>query len=551
MEIYRVSDLKFKYPLGQDNSLNGISLRVDSGEFVSICGKSGSGKSSLIRQLKPSLAPFGQRSGEILYKGRPIDSLEDRQEVSEIGYVLQNPDNQLVTDKVWHELAFGLESLGYDSKTIKLRVAEMASYFGIQDLFDLDVKDLSGGQKQIINLAAVMAMQPEVLILDEPTSQLDPIAATDFIATLKKINDDLGTTIILTEHRLEEIIPLSDRLIVLDQGQLIIDDSPEKVGQVLGQKDHPIFKSMTSAMQIGWGLEFEKMPITVNQGRKLVESLAEKKPVKQLEIGKEEVGEENIILVDNVWFKYKRKEKNILEDFSLSVKKGEFLSILGGNGTGKSTSLKLMAGLVKPYRGRVLLGGRDLDKIDYMERYSNNLGVLPQDPQSLFLKSRVWDDLYEIVKTRSIKESLKKEKVEEVLKLVELEGLRDSHPYDLSGGEQQRLAFGKILLLDPEILLLDEPTKGMDNYYKDKFAAILKRLKARGRTIVLVSHDIEFCAQHSDRCAMIFNGQVITEKPTREFFKGNSFYTTAANRIARNIDKKAITVEDVISLWKS
>ncbi len=223
MEAYRIKNLNFSYPRANRKALNDINLTIHKGEFITICGQSGSGKSTLIRHLKTVLTPYGEREGEIYYCGQPLIEVPHPMQVSHIGYVFQSPDNQIVTDKVWHELAFGLESLGCDNNTIRLRVAEIAGYFGIQKWFYKKVSELSGGEKQILSLAGIMTMQPDVLILDEPTSQLDPIAASDFIGTIKKINRELGITIIITEHRLEDIIPMSDRLIVMDEGRIIAD----------------------------------------------------------------------------------------------------------------------------------------------------------------------------------------------------------------------------------------------------------------------------------------------------------------------------------------
>ncbi len=233
MEAYTVRNLSFAYPEQRKDTLCELSFSIPQGQFVTLCGPSGCGKSTLLRQLKTVLAPAGYRRGEILFDGTPLNEVGQREQSSRIGFVQQSPENQIVTDKVWHELAFGLESLGYDTPTIRSRVAEMASFFGIQTWFYKNVTELSGGQKQLLNLASIMAMQPSVLILDEPTSQLDPIAAGDFLATIGKVNRELGTTILLTEHRLEEAFPLSDRVLVMDKGRLIADGTPDQVGDAL------------------------------------------------------------------------------------------------------------------------------------------------------------------------------------------------------------------------------------------------------------------------------------------------------------------------------
>ncbi|MBK5262706.1 MAG: ABC transporter ATP-binding protein, partial [Peptostreptococcaceae bacterium] len=371
----KIENFSFTYPLREKACLVNLSLTVQYGEFVVICGKSGSGKSTLLRQLKPSLSPHGEKGGEILFYGRPISEVDFREESERIGYVLQNPDNQLVTDKVWHELAFGLESLGYDSKTIRLRVAEMASFFGIQTWYMKDVTELSGGQKQLLNLAAVMVMQPDVLILDEPTSQLDPIAASDFLETVKKINREIGTTVIISEHRLEEVLPMADRAIVLDYGQIIAEDIPENVGAILARLKHPMFFSMPTPMKVYSELYLQEIgkelpcPVTVREGRQYLTSLM--KPVKNKPIigirhwasnSDEESGLETnamgfAVKLSETWFKYNKNDEDVIKDLSFEVKKGETFCIVGGNGTGKTTALNLIAGIKKPYRGKIIVNG--------------------------------------------------------------------------------------------------------------------------------------------------------------------------------------------------
>lgn len=554
MEIYRIKNLNFTYPQTNKKALEDINITINSGDFVTICGKSGSGKSTLIRHLKTILTPHGKKEGEILFLDKYLDEVDHHIQVSKIGYVLQSPDNQIVTDKVWHELAFGLESLGYDSKTIRLRVAEMASFFGIQTWFHKNVSELSGGQKQILNLAAIMAMQPSVLILDEPTSQLDPIAASDFLETIKKINRELGTTIIITEHRLEEIIPMSDRLIVMDQGRIISDDLPKKVGVELSEIGHPMFSSMTSAMQIFAGVEsnYQSCPITVKEGRQWIDGYMGRRVINKntAAIKNNNISKDIVIKLKEVWFKYDKNIPDTIKDLSLEVREGEFYCIVGGNGTGKTTTLSIISGMQKPYRGKVFINGKDISKISTKDKFKNNLGVLPQNPQSLFVKKTVELDLYEILSDTKLNKEEKAGKVKRIVAITELNDLLSMHPYDLSGGEQQRAALAKVLLLEPKILLLDEPTKGLDNFFKEKLADILKSLTSQGVTIVMVSHDIEFCAKYGDTCAMVFDGSMISSNTTKEFFSGNSFYTTAANRMARHICSDVVTIEDVIELCK-
>lgn len=552
MALFEIKDLNFSYPDAGVPAIQKINFSIEQGEFMVICGKSGCGKTTLLRHFKTVMTPYGKREGEILFEGQPLEEISVRKQSAEIGYVLQSPDNQIVTDKVWHELAFGVENLGYDQQTIRLRVAEMASFFGIQNWFSKNVEELSGGQKQLLNLASVMAMQPKVLVLDEPTSQLDPIAASEFLSTIRKINLNLGITVIIIEHRLEEVFPMADKVLVLEDGKQTFFDTPRMVGKELA--DHDLFLAMPSPVQIYNKTGQEGVcPLTVCEGRNWLEEHYKgqeeiKEEVKYPEKKRKNLSKkEAVISVKEVWFRYEKEGKDIVRDLSLQVKKGELFCILGGNGTGKSTTLSLLSGIHRPYRGKIFLQGRDIRKIPEKELFHHFLGVLPQNPQSLFVGNTVEEDLWEMVNNLSpLKRKEHKEKIEQVVEDTEIGHLLHMHPYDLSGGEQQRAALAKVLLLEPEILLLDEPTKGLDGFYKSKLAGIFKILQEKGITILMVSHDIEFCASYADTCAMFFDGAVVTACDSREFFTGNSFYTTAANRMARHIFPDAVTVKDVI-----
>ena len=534
-DTFLIQNLTFTYPEQPSPALRDLSLTVRQGEFVVLCGPSGCGKSTLLRQLKRALAPHGKRGGTILFEGKPLEELDQRTESQRIGFVQQSPENQVVTDKVWHELAFGLESLGYDTPTIRRRVAEMASFFGIQTWFYKNVTELSGGQKQLLNLASIMAMQPSVLILDEPTSQLDPIAASDFLATLGKINRELGTTILLTEHRLEEAFPLATTVAVMDRGTLLCTGTPQEVGEQLRQSGHTMFLAMPTPMRI-WAAvgDSAPCPVTVREGREWLTGFAGRKTIEPLgpEQSKQPCGDV-VLQGRELWFKYDKDLPDVVKGLSLSLRKGEFLALLGGNGTGKTTSLKLLSGLRKPYRGELEISG--------------SVGMLPQNPQTLFVKKTVREDLYEILRGRKLLKERQDQRAAHVTALCRLEELLDRHPYDLSGGEQQRAALAKVLLLDPEILLLDEPTKGLDAEFKQVFAEILQVLLRRGVAVLMVSHDIEFCARYAHRCALFFDGGIVTEGAPRDFFSGNSFYTTAANRMARQLLPRVVTAEDVIA----
>ena len=552
MAHFEIKNLSFSYPASKNGlALKEINLSIDRGEYIAVCGKSGSGKTTLLKHLKSVLSPHGNMEGEIYFEGKPLKESDLRQQSSKIGYVMQNPDNQIVTDKVWHELAFGLESLGIDQKTIRLRVAEMASYFGIQGWFHKNVTELSGGQKQLLNLASIMAMQPTVLILDEPTSQLDPIAAADFLNTVRKINLELGTTVIITEHRLEDIFHAADRVVVMEKGSIIAADEPHKIGEFLKAENNEMFAAMPSPVQIYYGVENDlRCPLTVREGRNWLSSLLKDNEIKIASIEEREEEDEETkvpaVTLKEVWFRYEKEAPDVLKGVNLQIPKGKIFAIVGGNGTGKSTTLKSICNICKPYRGQVLIDGKKIDKYKSSELFKGNLAMLPQDPQSLFVKKTVREDLEEMLLSGE-----DKKRVEEVADICDITDLLESHPYDLSGGEQQRAALAKVLLTEPKILLLDEPTKGIDNFFKLKFAEILGRLREKGVTILMVSHDVEFCAKYADRVGMFFDGSVVTTNTPKLFFSQNSFYTTAANRMSRHIFENAITNEDVIKLCRA
>ena len=553
MANFEIKNLSFTYPGAKKTALSEISLVIPQGEYIALCGKSGSGKSTLLRHLKTVLTPHGTRSGEILLDGRPIGQVSLREQAQKIGYVMQNPDDQIVTDKVWHELAFGLESIGCDQQTMRLRVAEMASYFNIEKWFHRDVAELSGGQKQLLNLASVMAMQPGILILDEPTSQLDPIAAADFLATVRKINLELGTTIIISEHRLEDVIPSADRVVVMEEGRIAAQDHPKKIGGKLKAVNSDMFTALPSPMQIFYGVNAEgECPLTVREGRswltrEFMDAAIRYPRTEHPEPRAEE--KQAALELREVWFRYEKDAPDVLKGVNMSVLPGELFAVVGGNGTGKSTMLRNICRICRPYRGKILINGKRADQYKHNELFEGCLAMLPQDPQSLFVKKTVREDLLEMFAGSGLSEAEQQERVMRIAERCAVTHLLEEHPYDLSGGEQQRAALAKVLLCEPKILLLDEPTKGIDNFYKIRLAGILEDLKKQGTAIVMVSHDVEFCAKYADRVSMFFDGSILTTTTPTKFFSGNSFYTTAANRMSRHLFENAINNEDAVMLY--
>ncbi len=536
MELLSVKDLTFTYPQCTVPAVSGVSFSLQRGEFAVLCGATGCGKSTLLRLLKRELAPLGTSAGTITFQGTPLAELAPEISASKIGFVMQKPEQQIVTDKVWHELAFGLENLHIPQEIIARRIAEMASYFGIEHWYDKDVSALSGGQKQLLNLAAVMVMQPDLLILDEPTAQLDPIAASDFIATLRKLCTDFSLTILIAEHRLEELIPVCDRLLVLEHGTLLLQEHPRTAAEKLHDKPE-IACALPAPARLYHQLGAKgACPLTVREGRSFLETqyantiraLPEPAPAKNAVPALE---------FQNVYFRYERTQPVILQALALTINTQEIFCILGGNGSGKTTALSAAAGLIRPYSGNIRIFGKKLKEYKNRSLYQNCLAVLPQDVQTVFLKNSVREELADLgAKPGDVP--------------IDLSGLLDKHPYDLSGGEQQLAALAKILALKPKLLLLDEPTKGLDAYAKLRFVRILKDLKAQGMTIAAVTHDAELAALCADRCAMFFRGNVVSVDVPQRFFAENSFYTTAASRMTRGFFDNAVTVEDAAALCR-
>ena len=552
METVKVNGFSFKYSLGSKSALKDINFTVNEGEFIVVCGPSGCGKSTLLRSLKPQLRPFGETSGSIEFCGRGIKDIPDEESAAQIGFVMQSPDAQIVTDKVWHELAFGLENLGVPTHIIRSRVAEMANYFGIHTWFRKKTAELSGGQKQLLNLASVMLMQPKLLILDEPSSQLDPIASREFLENVRKINLELGTTIIITEHNLEDVYGYADKVLLMEHGEAVKYLPPQEMAQYLAENERDgMYKALpTPARMYGCVLRGE-CPLSIVEGRRWFSRQMEGKALPKPVLTEEKRPDERAIDVKEVWFQYEKGADPVLRDLSFSLRRGEICSILGGNGAGKTTTLSVISQKNKFNIGRINIAGKDIKKYKGNELFDHNLAVLPQNPQSLFVFETLRRDLEEVLRLHKMKKEEINERVELMAKMLGLSELLERHPYDLSGGEMQKAALAKILLLEPKILRLDEPTKGMDALSKENLGGILRGLRDSGVSVLMVTHDIEFCAKYSDHCMLFFDGYIVSEGSPKKFFADNSFYTTAASRMTRHLVPNIITCEEGEQLCKS
>ena len=504
-----------------------VTLGVGEGDRIGIVGKNGDGKSTLLSVLAGTLEPD---DGRVTHRrGTTIGLLGQK-------------DNLVDTDTVHHAVVGDTPEYEWASSP---RTRQILAGLISDVPWEGTVGELSGGQKQLLNLASIMAMQPEILILDEPTGQLDPIAASDFLNTLKKINQELGTTVLITEHRAEDIFPVADRVLVMEKGRLVANNGPRQIGQSLFDRNSPLFPMLPAPMRVFYQCAGSgQAPLTVREGRTwLTDCFREKVPtVRSLPTASQKQFGEPALRIRDVWMRYERQSPDVLKGLNMEVPAGCLYAIVGGNGAGKSSTLRTVCGATRSYRGKIEVFGREIQKYPKGKLFQNCLSMLPQDPTNLFVKQNVRAEL----------EEMNGEEAEQlrVAELCEITHLLDAHPYDLSGGEQQRVALAKVLLTKPKLLLLDEPTKGLDCGFKARFAKTLKRLTDEGMTVVMVSHDVEFCAENADIAAMFFDGQIIASGTPREFFGSNSFYTTASNRMSRCIFENAVTAQDVAALYR-
>ena len=454
-------DVTFRYPGSHGDVLSGVSMAVPAGAFALLVGGTGSGKSTLLSLAKPQIAPAGDRAGQVRVFGRPVDDL-DGAAACEVGYVFQDPDNQIVCDSVWHEMAFGLENLGTPQGEMRRRVAEASYFFGMGPWFHSDTDALSGGRKQLLALASTLVMQPRVLLLDEPTAQLDPIAARNFLHALFRVNRELGCTVVVATHEPE---------LMADYATCAFELVDGAVGAV---EDLGRFKCEATLAERG-ALCDANAPAAVS--------------------------------ARGAWFRYGRDDDWVLRGLDLEVRQGEVHALVGGNGCGKSTLLALIAGTRRAQRGEV-------------RSAISAKAMLPQDPKALFAEERVDEELMEWAHIGGYD-------ADEVQAMMGELGLADRaglHPYDLSGGQRQMLALGKLLLVHPRLLLLDEPTKGLDRTARERVAGMIEAARRDGVTVIVSTHDLAFVRRVADRVSLMFDGELACTEPVGEFFRNNLFY---------------------------
>jgi energy-coupling factor transport system ATP-binding protein len=547
MAFIELKHVSFTYPSADKAAIDDFSLIVEKGQFVVLFGPSGSGKSTVLRMLKKEIQPHGVLKGELIINGQSLD--QNGESSSRVGFVFQDPENQVVADDVLHEIVFGLENMGVITNEMRSRVAEMVHFFGAESLLHRKTHELSGGMKQQINLASVLLMQPDILLLDEPTAQLDPVSAREFLDMLVRLNEEFGMTIILAEHRLDDVFTIADKIVLLKNGKCIAEGEPKQVIETIWNSPERTFVPSIPALYLSTTKKENRrdIPLSVKEGRRWIQELNLIGQSKEDRF-RTEIQDKKLIEVKKLLFRYRKEGDIVLNELDFTLNKGDIYALLGGNGSGKSTLLKILVGILKPINGRITLMDKPLKAWKSLE-IVKKIGYLPQNPKIFFVHDTVEKEIQETMQKWSITNQAE---VNNLLQRLGISHLLHNHPYDLSGGELQKAALACVLLRKPDILLLDEPTKGLDPISKDSFSKILHNLQEEGMTVIMSTHDIEFAAVNATKCGMMFQGNITSENEPKEFFKGNFFYTTMVQRLFRNLPKKEIvTLEEAISLCRS
>lgn len=564
MELIRFNDFSFEYS-DNEKIFSKLNLTVNRGDFVLFCGPSGCGKTTLLMNLKNEIKPIGNEEGIIYYDGENIRQLSKEKSARDIGFLFQNPENQFVCDTVIQEISFSLENMGTPTEEIRTRIAEISTFFSLDKLLYKKVDELSGGQKQLVNLCSLLVLKPKVLLLDEPTSQLDPIASYDFLSILRRLNEEFSITILMTEHRINNVFPFIDKAVFIEEGVIAYNNHPREI--CLETCNNPIFSNYLPSTALIHFL-FKKyysfsqdriVPLSIREGlndmyemnQEILNNskntfyeeykLLNEKILNEKKSGTKIDKNKAIFKCENLWFGYNTNQV-IIKEVSFEIKEGEFISILGGNGTGKSTLLQLLVKILKPIKGKV----KHDKKI--------KLGYVHQNPMIHFRFETVEEELNteaSEINSKNKEIIMDKKEKKDLIEFFEIENLLKKHPYDCSGGEQQKIAIVKSLLRKPDILFLDEPTKGLDPIFKKNLGDKFQKLQKNGLSIVMVTHDIDFAADYSSRSFLIFDGKIQVDTTPKDMFYNNNFYTTFVNRMVKNYIPNCVTLKDLKSVWKT
>ncbi|EEI24498.1 ABC transporter ATP-binding protein [Lentilactobacillus hilgardii] len=543
-ELIGIDHLTFTYPHTNESTLENINLKIFADDFLLIAGDTGSGKTTLLSHLKKELMPNGHRSGYITFQHQDISKFTQLKSAQMVGFVSQNPRNQPVMATVIEELAFSLENIGCPSQEIGRRVAELSNYLGLDQWLHKRVDDLSGGQLQIVNLASVLILRPKVILLDEPTAQLDPLMTQNFMTILSRIHQELGMTIVMTEHNLAVPITMANRMVLISNRQIAVNDTPAVVISQMFQKAQlKRFVPEIPALFLRNYPQAGQLPLSVSSGQRLIhaKNLQFESVNSDLKTAERPKEASTIVSLKNVSFTFDERQ-SIVDHLSLDIHQGDWLTIVGKNGSGKSTLLSLIGGLRKPQHGRINLAGKTVWKMQTTERIKR-LSFLSQEPSLQFGNETVFKEL--MVQAKQLGITNAESRAQKALENLRLTDLENKNPFDLSGGQQQLLGLAIAMIANPQLLVLDEPTNGLDPNTKHLIGEQLLNYQHRGGTIIMATHDMAFAAAFSGNCGFMFDGRLESILPRRRFFSGNFFFTTALNRLLRDQVPDAILVSDV------
>ncbi len=585
-------------------SLDSINLEIDYGDFVLLCGPSGCGKTTLLTNLKKELMPAGRRSGEIKFNGKRIIDMDEISSACDIGYLFQNPDSQIVTDTVIQEIAFPLENIGLPTEEIRNRISEIVAFFGINDILHKNVNELSGGQKQLVNLCSLLVLRPHVLLLDEPMSQLDPIASYEFLSIVRRLNEEFSITVIMSEHKADSIFPFIDKAVFLKDGKIeFVDNAHNICSEVIDDEIFENYLPAVTKIYNSLSVKYPSLiklntPLSIREGRRCLNTIHDdlikisNDDVDSINLNHDNLhitnkkyhsqeksgildkislgGNKNaLISMNGIYFAYE-KGKLILKNVDFELEKGDFVSLIGGNGVGKSTFLQLLVGILKPIKGKVkykkgiklayvhqnpmIHFSKDNVKEEFLESIleSNLL-----NNNSVGFNKETYDDLLKMTNEEFTESDLLNGlefdsiefKFKELIEFFDICDLIDKHPYDCSGGEQQKIVIVKALLQNADVLVLDEPTKGLDPISSKNLANILNSLRDNGITILMTSHDLDFVANNCKRCLMLFDKDIQIDDDPKVIFAENNFYTTFVNRMVKDYVPEIVTLDDLKDKW--
>ena len=585
-------------------SLDSINLEIDYGDFVLLCGPSGCGKTTLLTNLKKELMPAGRRSGEIKFNGTRIIDMDEISSACDIGYLFQNPDSQIVTDTVIQEIAFPLENIGLPTEEIRNRISEIVAFFGINDILHKNVNELSGGQKQLVNLCSLLVLRPQVLLLDEPMSQLDPIASYEFLSIVRRLNEEFSITVIMSEHKADSIFPFIDKAVFLKEGKIeFVDNAHNICSEVIDDEIFENYLPAVTKIYNSLSVKYPSLiklntPLSIREGRRCLNTIHDdlikisNDDVDSINLNHDNLhitnkkyhsqeksgildkislgGNKNaLISMNGIYFAYE-KGKLILKNVDFELEKGDFVSLIGGNGVGKSTFLQLLVGILKPIKGKVkykkgikrayvhqnpmIHFSKDNVKEEFLESIleSNLL-----NNNSVGFNKETYDDLLKMTNEEFTESDLLNGlefdsiefKFKELIEFFDICDLIDKHPYDCSGGEQQKIVIVKALLQNADVLVLDEPTKGLDPISSKNLANILNSLRDNGITILMTSHDLDFVANNCKRCLMLFDKDIQIDDDPKVIFAENNFYTTFVNRMVKDYVPEIVTLDDLKDKW--